>query len=665
MPFVRAALLLVAPWLALVIRLWLAQAFAIAGIAAMMHGAPQGGSGLLAVVAASGVGVAIQAACPILLALGLLTRPAALALIVQAQLLRIPGVAGDAPLYWTVLLAWLAVFGAGALSLDRLLARGAESVAVPGAAALLHAADWFTRYAGPLAQLALRLWLAAELAGLALAGLHVTPAMRPGSAAWLPPVPPMVAELAPPAALAFAALLTAGLATRLAALALLLLVPLGGAAMAGEPRLSWALLLALPLIHGAGPLSLDALIATLLRRGTREPDRTALPHVVIVGGGFGGIAAARGLRGSACRVTLIDRRNHHVFQPLLYQVATAGLAPGSVAAPIRGLFRDQPNAQVLLGDVSGVDTAGRAVICDRGRIPFDFLVLASGAQHSYFGRNEWAEFAPGLKSIEDATAMRRRLLLAFEEAENATDPEVQRAWLTFVIVGGGPTGVELAGAIAELARHGMAQEFRAIDPARARIILVQAGPRLLPTFPQALSHEAERALRHLGVEVQIDRSVEQVTAEGVTMSGEVVAARTVLWAAGVQASPAASWLGVTPDRAGRVPVGPDLGVAGCDGVFAIGDTAASLAWNGGLVPGLAPAAKQGGAYVAGVIAARLAGRPAPRPFRYRHFGSLATIGRQAAVADFSIVRLRGAVAWWLWGGRRTSPSWSAGATVPW
>jgi len=638
-----------APWLALLVRLWLAQAFAIAGIAARMRGPLPGGSGLLAAVAGSGVGLAVQAACPILLAVGLLARPAALALIVQALLLRVPGVAGDAPLYWTALLGWLAVFGAGPVSLDRLLARGAESVAVPGAAVLLHAADRITRHVGPLAQLALRIWLASALAGLGLAALHVTTSMRLGSAALLPPVPPMVAALAPPAALVLAALLAAGLATRLAALLLLLLVPLGAAAMAGEARLSWALLLSLPLVHGAGPLSLDALLGRFLRRYEAEPDRTALPHVVIVGGGFGGVAAARGLRKCACRVTLIDRRNHQVFQPLLYQVATASLAPGGIATPIRSLFRDQPNARVLLGDVTGVDLTGRAVVLDRGRIPFDYLVLASGARHSYFGREDWAAFAPGLKSIEDGTAIRRCLLLAFEEAENATDPEAQRAWLTFVVVGGGPTGVELAGAIAELARHGLAQEFRAIDPAMARIVLVQSGPRLLPTFPEALSREAEQALRHLGVDVQTDRRVEMVTPDGVTVSGCVVPARTVLWAAGVMASPAASWLGVEPDRAGRVPVGPDLSVPGCGGVFAIGDTAASVAWRGAPVPGLAPAARQGGAYAARVIRALVAGRPAPPPFRYRHFGSLATIGRQSAVADFGVVRLRGAIAWWLWG----------------
>jgi NADH dehydrogenase/putative oxidoreductase len=350
-----------------------------------------------------------------------------------------------------------------------------------------------------------------------------------------------------------------------------------------------------------------------------------------------------------CRITLIDRRNHQVFQPLLYQVATASLAPGDIATPIRSLFRDQANIRVTLGEVVAIDVENRAVVLKDVQVPYDYLVVASGAQHSYFGRNDWAQHAPGLKSIEDGIAIRRRLLLAFEEAENALDEAEQRAWLTFVVVGGGPTGVELAGAIAELARHGLAQDFRRIDPATARIILVQSGPRLLPTFPESLSREAERALRDLGVEVQTDKRVQEVSSEQVTISGEAVRSRTVFWAAGVMASPAAGWLGVMPDRAGRVPVDPDLSVPGREGVFAIGDTAAALAWRGELVPGLAPAAKQTGAYVAGVIRARLRGRAAPPPFRYRHFGSLATIGRQAAVADFGFVRLRGAFAWWLWG----------------
>jgi len=276
-------------------------------------------------------------------------------------------------------------------------------------------------------------------------------------------------------------------------------------------------------------------------------------------------------------------------------------------------------------------------------------VLATGARHSYFGRDDWAPFAPGLKRLEDATDIRRRLLLAFEEAENNDDAEKRRGWLTFVIVGGGPTGVELAGAIAELARHGLDREFRSIEPASARVLLVQSAPRLLPTFPEALSADASRALLKLGVEVQLKRKVDQVDGEGVVIGGERIRARTVLWAAGVTASAAGQWLQADTDATGRLKVGPALTLPGMDDVFAIGDTAMVEAWRGGPVPGLAPAAKQRGYYVAKVITARLADRAPPSPFRYRHFGNLATIGRQAAVVEFGPLQFRGPLAWWIWG----------------
>ena len=374
-----------------------------------------------------------------------------------------------------------------------------------------------------------------------------------------------------------------------------------------------------------------------------------IPRVLIVGGGFSGVAAATALRNTSCRVTLIDQRNYYLFQPLLYQVATAGLSPADIAGPIRGLFRDQPNVRVLLGGVTDVDIGAREVIMRNVRVPYDYLVIAAGARHSYFGHDEWAPFAPGLKQIEDATNIRSRLLFAFEQAENAEAPALRREMLTFVIVGGGPTGVELAGAIAELARHGLAHEFRAIDPSMARVILMQAGPRILPTFPESLSRQATAALATLGVEVLTDSAVERIDEEGVVVSGRRVAARNAFWAAGVMASPAAKWLKAEADQAGRVKVVEDLSVPGLPDVFAIGDTALSNGWNGNPVPGLAPAAKQQGRYVASVIKARIEGRRPPAPFRYRHAGSLATIGRKAAVADFGRLQLSGAFAWWVWG----------------
>lgn len=632
------------PALDLLIRLWLAQAFWVSG-AVKLHDWEQAlylaryeyPVSWLAPVAAAWIGAGVELLCPPLLALGLATRLAALpllALVLVAQFAYRPL---DQHLVQALLLSWLVVMGAGPLSLDRRLARGLPGSAVPFARPAARLLAALTRFGGPPVALLARLWIAGVL-------------MRSGS----------------PVEAAFALPVAAGLGTRLSVLALALAGPLTGLMPAGIDPLSWPLLLGLLAVFGPGPLSLDRLVERAVARrwpglaGIAPPLPEDAPHVVVVGGGFGGLAAVRGLARAPCRVTLIDRRNHHLFQPLLYQVATASLSPADIATPIRSLLRDQPNARVLLGrvvgvdvggvDVGGVDGAARTVRLEDGRrVPYDQLVLATGARHGYFGREEWEPFAPGLKKIEDATEIRRRLLLAFEEAENTEDPALRQAFLTFVVVGGGPTGVELAGAIAELARHGLEREFRAIDPAQARVLLVQSAPRLLPAFPDALSASARTSLERLGVTVLTGSAVEAVDEAGVTISGRRVEARTVFWAAGVTASPAARWLGAGADRAGRVTVAPDLSVPGLPGVFAIGDTAASDGWDGQPVPGLAPAAKQGGAYVARVIRARLEGRPPPPPFRYRHAGSLATIGRKAAVADFGRLRLTGAPAWWLWG----------------
>ena len=372
------------------------------------------------------------------------------------------------------------------------------------------------------------------------------------------------------------------------------------------------------------------------------------PRVVIVGAGFGGLMAAKSLARAAVQVTLIDRRNHHLFQPLLYQVATAGLSPAQIAAPIRAIFRDQPNATVLLGEVTGVDLVRQQVVVGGRRQPFDYLVLATGARHSYFGHDDWAPFAPGLKSLEDAIEIRRRVLLAFERAESETDPAERQRLLTFVVVGAGPTGVEMAGAIAEISRRTLRKEFRHIDPGAARVVLADAGPRVLPSFPESLSQDAERRLKKLGVEVHLDAAVSACHDDGVVVGQTEIPARTVIWAAGVTASPAARWLGVTADRAGRVEVGPDLSIAGHANVFVIGDTAIAKDAAGKPLPGLAPVAKQQGAYVARVIAARIAHWPAPAPFTYTSFGNLATIGRKAAVIDFGRLRMTGFPAWLLW-----------------
>jgi NADH dehydrogenase/putative oxidoreductase len=425
-----------------------------------------------------------------------------------------------------------------------------------------------------------------------------------------------------------------------------------------DPRLSDSIyllmLLAILSIHGGGRLAIDDLAKRWQSRLFSTPSASELasrnlPRVVIVGAGFGGLRCAQALKDASVAVTLIDRNNFHLFQPLLYQIATAALSPGDIAVPTRQIFRDAPATKLLLSTVTGIDSEKRLVITERREIPYDYLVLATGATHSYFGKDEWARHAPGLKYVEDALDVRRRILTAFERAEESIDQSEKAALLTFLIVGGGPTGVELAGAIAELARFGLNQDFRTFDPAHARIILVQAGPRLLPSFPERLSRIAQRELETLGVQVRLESRVNHIDERGVGVDGERIGARTILWAAGVAASPAAMWLKAPSDRAGRIIVGEDLRVPGMSNVFAVGDTVASNAWNGQLVPGLAPAAKQGGAYVAKQIRALIDGR-APLPaFRYRHLGSLATIGRKAAVADFGALKLWGAPAWWLWG----------------
>ncbi|PRH84398.1 FAD-dependent oxidoreductase [Labrys okinawensis] len=373
-------------------------------------------------------------------------------------------------------------------------------------------------------------------------------------------------------------------------------------------------------------------------------------RIVVVGAGFGGLEAIHHLKGAAVEITLVDRRNHHIFQPLLYQVATASLSTSEIAWPIRHLMRGRPEVTTLLGEVTGVDaTARRVRLKDGAQLAYDTLILATGARHAYFGHDEWEPYAPGLKAIEDATTIRRRILIAFEKAERETDPAVQDALLTFVIVGAGPTGVELAGTIAELARDTLAPDFRRIDTHKARVVLVEAGPRVLAGYPDDLSDYTKQSLESLGVEVVLGAAVTECTADGVIYGGKLLPARTIVWAAGVRASPAAEWLGVPADRNGRIIVEPGLTVPGHPEIFAIGDTVSLAGPDGKPVPGIAPAAKQAGVYVARVIRARLAGDPAPPPFRYKHQGSLAQIGKKRAVIDFGWIKLRGALAWWIWG----------------
>jgi NADH dehydrogenase len=374
----------------------------------------------------------------------------------------------------------------------------------------------------------------------------------------------------------------------------------------------------------------------------------ALPHVLVIGGGFGGLWCTRALAAAPVRVTLVDRTNHHLFQPLLYQVAMAGLSSPDIAAPLRHILRRQRNVTVRMDVAREIDVARRRVRLDGGTLEYDYLVLASGARHAYFGHDEWARHAPGLKTLDDALHIRRHMLEAFEAAERAADPREQAEWLDFVIIGGGPTGVELAGTLAEIARHALPREFRHSDPRRSKIHLVEAGPRALASMPDVLSERARRQLERLGVSVHLGKAVTAIDARGVDLGEERIDARTVIWAAGVAASPLGAQLGAECDRAGRVRVAPDLSLPAHPDAFVVGDLAA-VTQDGKPVPGVAPAAKQMGAHAAAMIRARLAGRPS-RQFRYRDYGNLATIGRMAAVVDLGRIRFSGAPAWffWLW-----------------
>ena len=378
------------------------------------------------------------------------------------------------------------------------------------------------------------------------------------------------------------------------------------------------------------------------------PDKPALPRIVIIGGGFGGIAAARKLKRANAEVTLIDRTNHFTFQPLLYQVATAALAPSDITAPIRYILRRQKNTKVIFAEAREIDTGRRVVRIDDEltEIPYDYLIVAAGSRHSYFGHDEWEPYAPGLKAVEDASEMRRRFLLAFELAEKSDDEREQQEYMTFVVVGGGPTGVELSGAFPYIAKKALAPDFRRIDTRKTRVILIEAGPRILPSFPENLAARAARDLKDLGVEVRVNTSVTRIGHDGVWIGDEHIRARTAFWAAGNNASPLGRLLDVPHDRAGRIEVNPDLSAPGHPEIFVVGDLAA-LVQDGRPVPGVGPAAIQEGAFAAKNILRDLARQPRGK-FRYRNKGDLATIGRSRAIADFGKVRFAGRLAWFLW-----------------
>ncbi|MFA6218281.1 MAG: FAD-dependent oxidoreductase [Erythrobacter sp.] len=638
-------------------RVMIAQAFLRSGLVkladwdtALLLAANEYPVGWMAPHHAALAGLLIEVVGPVLLAIGFQTRLATLAMAALLAVSQAVYVPTTSNLFLIALLGWYALAGAGPLSLDRLLAQGLKDSALPLARQMTGLGELLLRRGAPVWMLVLRLWLALSL--LAAAQLF-DPGV--GLATWLATT--SFAEIPALAAAALAVPLVLGLGTSVVALLLAFVV--GLVMMAGlHPDVTFYPILLLVLYEARGPgfVSVDMAIErwfdrnVLFDRNYRDIPES-WPHVVIVGAGFGGLAATNRLKQLPVRITLIDRRNYHLFQPLLYQVATATLNPADIAIPIRTLFRDDGNVRVIMGEVKQIDPEAQCLIHDDDkRLSYDHLILATGASHSYFGMDQWGKFAPGLKRVEDAVAVRAAILGAFEQAEASSDPAHIRRLLNFVIVGGGATGVELAGAIAELARVSVSREFRSIDPATAHVVLVQSGPRVLRDFADDLSAKAQKSLERLGVEVLTNSRVTAIAADHVRIGKQRrIETETVLWAAGVVASPAASWLGCEADEAGRIAVDEHLRVKGHANIFAIGDTAASMGWAGKSVPGLAPAAKQAGVHVARLLEAELCGTRMPPPFAYDHKGSLATIGRRAAVADLGWLKLSGAPAWWLWG----------------
>ncbi len=606
-------------------------------------------------VTAATIGLGIELIGPILLIAGFMTRPAALAMATLTLISQAVYIPTTTNLIVSAMLIWYVFHGPGALSLDRVLASGLKTSALPLARPATLAWEWSRANLAPVVMALLRVWMGVTL--LTYAGV-IEPSVAVQT--WLPTT--IYSGFPDWLAVVFAVIFFIGIGATFVSYALFFLIAAFMIAGA-HPNVTLFPFLFLGLYDakGAGVFSIDRAILAWLERNilfdrnyADIPDRW--PHVVVVGAGFGGLAAVAKLKRLPVKITLIDKRNYHLFQPLLYQIATATLNPADIATPIRSLFKGDGNVRVLKGEVQGIDAATKTLTYGDGQtLDYDRLVLATGATHSYFGRDEWGPFAPGLKTIEDGVAVRASILNAFEEAEASGDPERIERLLTFVIVGAGPTGVELAGAIAELAKVSVEREFRTIDPASARVILVQSGPRILPAFPEGLSEQATASLEKLGVEIRTGGRVTEIAEAHVRIGDDVtIETETVLWAAGVAASPAAKWLGAAADRAGRVEVNELMRVIGADGepipdIFAIGDTADSKAWDGNSVPGLAPAAKQAGAYVSEVVEAELLGKPCPGPFVYKHQGSLATIGRKSAVADFGAFKLSGAIAWWLWG----------------
>lgn len=651
----RSVNMVISPFFDLLVRLLVAQAIFRSGIlklsdwdTALNLARFEYPVSWMAPETAAIIGVTIEVVAPLLLLFGLFARGAALSILALLVVSQLEYVAIDLNLWMIAILGWYVVRGAGAFSFDRAISAGLGGSALPFAKPIMALCDRLTHWGAPTWLLLLRIWIAVTL-------LTVSGVFGSEVSGFYLPLNSFIGLDGSAATILAIALLVGFFLPITGILLILLLSSL--AIMGLHPDLSLypMLLFGILIVFGAGYLSIDGQSSKWFetnilfdRKYDEIPDHW--PHVVVVGAGFGGLASVNRLKNLPVRITLIDRHNYHLFQPLLYQIATAALSPADVATPIRGLFRNDGNVRVVLGEVSAVDSDAKTLTYGQNSIDYDHLILATGASHSYFGKDEWAPFAPGLKTIEDGVSVRAHVLRAFEKAESSNDPERIKRLLTFVIVGAGPTGVELAGAIAELAHQGLKNEFSQIDPAQAQIILVQSGNRILPAFPEELSGHASDSLESLGVEIRLGGRVTNIESERVTIGDDTeISTETVLWAAGVVASPAGKWLSAETDRAGRVAVDERLRIPGHANVYAIGDTAGSSGWDGKPVPGLAPAAKQAGAYVAQAIEKQLLGDGEIEPFAYKHQGSLATIGRKSAVADFGFMKLHGAPAWWLWG----------------
>ncbi|CAM3002115.1 TPA: DoxX family membrane protein [Legionella pneumophila] len=601
------------------------------------------------------LGILAQFVGGISLLLGLFTRCGSAIIIGFAVMTQVYYQPIDLNLLWIALMLGYVLRGPGPLSLDNLFEHGFSRSPLPFAMLIVTFVDRTREFFSSLYLFSLRMWL---MISLLLINQHIQLISSDALPLLMPWLPLNSASIVfNNVSLFMAIFLGLGLATRIVAIFGLIVVLLSFTPGVTGFYLYWMVVMAILFISGPGILSLDHLIFHALKKhypqlsGKPAFSLDGLPRVVIIGAGFGGIACAKALRHMPVKITLIDRHNYHLFQPFLYQIATGSLSPADIAISIRSIFLEQFNAEILLGNVTGINKEERLVIADNFTIPYDYLVIATGATHSYFGKDSWAPYAPGLKTINDGTSVRSRIIKSFELAEIAESDEERKQFLNFVIVGAGPTGVELAGAIAELARFGIVKEFRHFDPASANIILVQAAPRILPTFSEQISQKAQRYLESMGVKVLVNSMVEQIDSDGVIINKERIYSKSVFWAAGVAASPASKWLQLEADPAGRVKVNDDLTVAGYSNIFVIGDTAASNAWNGKPVPGIAPAAKQGGAYVAKVISKRIYNNNSRyKPFKYIHYGSLATVGRKAAVAEFDRFKISGELAWWFWGG---------------